>query len=326
MSNPYQDWGVTEEKADTAATSPAPASPPEAPPREKKRSTIGCFVYGCLGVAAMGVLAVVIVAVSAFYFAKGKIAEYTAETPMPLPVVEVNEERVAAVTERIERFVDVVEAKDEPDPTGDVGPDPRGEQPPAEPDAPAAGAPRELVLTADEINLLIASRPELRDRVHITIRDGQVQGQVSIPTDRLPWAEGRYFNATATFDVELRRGVLRVALAAATVKGKPVPAVAVNAIGNRNLAEELADDAEYAEFISRFESIEVRDNEVVLRLRDDAAPAKPPAGSAAPEVDEPEADEPEADEPEAADRAAAADEDGASEDGAGERPAAPNAA
>ncbi len=229
----------------------APMAPPEKKPR-------GCLFWGCLIVAiALGLLLVLAVAggVGGYYFLKGQINAYTEETPAELPVVELSEEQVAEIQSRIEGLQDAVEND---------------------------GETTELVLTADEINALIASNEEFKGKVFVRIEDGQIAGDVSIPTDFLPIGKGRYFNASASFEVSLENGVLVVKLKDATVKGQPLPKEVIDAIAAENLAKDLSQNPELAEKIKRFESIEVRDNKLILR------PRKADLQSEAPAIDLPD--------------------------------------
>ncbi len=92
------------------------------------------------------------------------------------------------------------------------------------PTKPPATPVRELVLTAEEINALIAEEEAFRNRVFISIAEGEITGEISVPTDKfLPGSKGRFLNASATFEVTLEDGVLIVTLSKAEVKGEQVP-------------------------------------------------------------------------------------------------------
>lgn len=270
MSNPYRDWETTtpdNQEGDPQAGSSASHRPPSA-----SRSGWGCFVYGCLGVIAVGVLTVILLGVGAYLFARNQIKQYTSDTPMDVPVVEVDPERVEEINARIERFAAVVDDS-APSEEGDAA-DPGAEQAAGAPsgDAPEGpDPPRELVITADEINLLIASQPELRGRVYVTISDGQILGKVSLPTDDLPLASGRFFNAEAAFNVALQDGQLVVTVADASVKGQPLPQFIMDALASENLADDLYKDPKVRAQLAKFETIEVGQNEIVLVLTQDAA-------------------------------------------------------
>ena len=103
-----------------------------------------------------------------------------------------------------------------------------------------------------------------------------MSGDVSIPTDFLPGGKGRYFNASATFDVSLENDVLVVTLAAADIQGTPVPQHVIDSLGQQNLAEDAQKDPEVAAMLRRFSSLQIDEDRIILTPRaDEAPPAKP---------------------------------------------------
>ncbi|MEM6979208.1 MAG: hypothetical protein AAF539_06025, partial [Planctomycetota bacterium] len=130
----------------------------------------------------------------------------------------------------------------------------------------------ELVLTSDELNALIAGNEQLRGRVFVDIVDGEITGKVSIPTDMLPGGKGRFFNADGRFDVSMQDGVLVVRLVGGSVKGEPIPEPIMEAFAQENLAKELYKNEQNARVLRKFESIEVGEDSILLKLRE---PAKP---------------------------------------------------
>lgn len=212
----------------------------EVKPEKSRGSGKSCLLYGCLFSFLAIVVLIVVVGVVGWRFVSGQVEKYTADAPAELPTVNLSEEEVAAIQERVDTFNEQLE---------------QGE------------SPEDLVLTADEINALIAKEEDLNGRVYVTIQDGQVAGDVSIPTDAIPGGKGRYFNASAAFDVQLNDGWLVVTLVSAEVKGEPVPDEFLQAMANKNLAEDLYDNPEVAETLRRFDSIEIGDGRIILRAK-----------------------------------------------------------
>ncbi|QDV71132.1 hypothetical protein Poly24_48660 [Rosistilla carotiformis] len=195
------------------------------------KSSGSCWLYGCLGSIALLSILVVCGGVGTYWFVNNQIQKYTSETAADLPVVEIGEERLAELESRVGGFKTAVEAE---------------------------STPPELILTADEINAMIAKQDDLRGRVFVKIADGQVEGDVSIPV------AGRFFNGSATFDVNLVDGMLFVNLKAATIKGEPVPDMAIEAIGKENLAKELNTDPDMAKFIKSLDSVRIEGDKIIL--------------------------------------------------------------
>ena len=216
-------------------------------PAAEEKPSRGCL-YGCLAVGALILGTFICGGFAIYFFIAGQVKNYTAETPMELPSVEYSSEQLEELHARIDTVKNAVEE---------------------------AAPSEDLVLTAEEINALINEEEKMKGRAHVDIKDGLVVGDISFPTDGIPGGKGRYFNASADFDVKLERGVLIVTLANAEVKGKPVPDEFMEAMRQENLAKDLYKDPKNAEMISRFESIEIVDDKIILKLKrdeeDDAA-------------------------------------------------------
>lgn len=215
---------------------------------ETEKKPKGCLFYGCL-FGGIALLLMIVLAIGAgiwgYRFLKGEVQSYTAEEPAEIPVVEAAPEQLAELQAQIEQLQKAVES---------------GE--PAE--------ANEIVLTADQINALIASEEDLKGKVFIRIEEGEISGDVSIPADGFPFGEGRFFNASASFEVSYENGELVVTLKDATVKGEEIPEMISEALANENLAEDLNKDPEMVERLERFESIEVREDKLILRLKKSA--------------------------------------------------------
>lgn len=217
----------------------------------------GCFFYGCLAAVLLFLLVIVGGGVGGYFLLKSQVAKYTAEEPASIPVVEATEEEVEEIKARVESAQQASEQ---------------------------GLATEDLVLTADEINALISSSEDLKGKAFIKIRDGQVTGDVSIPTDEIPTGAGRYLNASVTLNVSYENGVLIVTLEDASVKGEPLPEEFVQALRSENLAKDLYSDPDSAEALKRLESVEVLDSKIILKFRKPEA-SVPTGGDSVPEVD-----------------------------------------
>ena len=205
---------------------------------EKKKGS--CLMYGCLIALVVGLLLSVGGGFTGYWFVKRQVSNFTSTEPVELPVVEYSEEELAEIESRVEEFKETVES-------GEV--------------------PGALVLTADDINALIARKEDLKGKLFVTVQDGQISGDVSIPTDFLPGGKGRYVNASATFNVSLDGGVLIVTLADATVRGEKVPQKIIEALAKENLAKDAYKDPKAAEILRRFDSLTIEDDKIILTPR-----------------------------------------------------------
>ena len=202
----------------------------------------GCLL-GCAMASGLICLLVLCAGGGTYWWVSGQVEKYTAEQPVELPVVRYSEEQLNELETRIETFVDAIDQGEIPD--------------------------HDLVLTAEEINALIAQQKEFRGKVFIKINDGQIVGDVSVPTDPIPGGKDRYLNGSATIEASLEGGVLIVTLADAEVNGQPVPSEILDGLSRANLAKELYKDKEVAETMRKFRSLAIEDDKIFLELRRD---------------------------------------------------------
>ncbi|MGB7346571.1 MAG: hypothetical protein WBD20_20285, partial [Pirellulaceae bacterium] len=214
-------------------TQPQYATPPE----NKSR---GCL-WGCLIAAGLMVALFVCAGVGGYWFFTGQVQKYTAEAPLDLPTVEYDADQMAALEARLESFENAV---DTGEPTS-----------------------REMELSADDINALIAKEETLRGKVFVKIEDGKVVGDVSFPTDMIPGGKGRYFNGSATLDASMESGVLIVTLVDAEVNGEKLPQQFIDGMANENLAKDMYKNPENAKTMRRFEDIRIEGDKVIVTLK-----------------------------------------------------------
>jgi hypothetical protein len=176
------------------------------------------------------------------------VEQYTETTPMTLPTVQMSTTEYQQLDKRVTAFTDAVNAR-------------KGTPP--------------LVLTGDEINALIANNPAwkgLKGKVYVTIEGDQIKGKVSIPMDDLAQApglsrlKGRYLNGSAALKVSLANGVLAVTIQSLEAKGQsPSPQVMAQ-LQTINFAQNSAQDPKTQEMIGRFESLEVKDGKITVKV------------------------------------------------------------
>ncbi len=224
--------------------------PPQVLPRQR-----GCFFYGCIIASILALLFVILMAVIAFFgyrMLSKAIDEYTSATPRELPKVQMPDEQLKTLKERVEAFRKAAEA----------------------------GTPNEpLVLTSDDLNALIADKPELKGLIYVKIENDEVKGQVSIPLDKLNFGmvRGRYLNGEADFKASLSDGVLIVTIESVEVNGQKLPDDFIKELRKQNVAKDFYKDEKASETIRKLESLEVKDGKIILKLRakSSAAPDSP---------------------------------------------------
>jgi hypothetical protein len=229
----------------------APKFTPEqyqAPPRQR-----GCFFYGCIIASVLALLMAILIGILAFvgYRAlSGLVNEYTATAPEQLPKVEMAAEQRQALKDRVEAFRKAVNEGKATEP---------------------------LVLTGDDLNVLIEDNAELKGTIFVKIEGDELKGRVSIPLDKLPLPmfKGRYLNGEAALKASFFDGELIVHMEEIEVKGKKPPEDAMKGFRQQNLAKDLFKDPENAKMLRKLESLEIKDGKIIVKVKakSDAAPS-----------------------------------------------------
>lgn len=207
------------------------------PPKPRR----GCFFYGCLA-GTICMVALLALALLGLHQVRRTLNRYTDTRPVQLPSVQLSAAQIEEVQRRLESFMDAAR-------TGRPTPP--------------------LTLTADEINALIATRPDLqalKGRVYVTIENGHLKGQLSVPMDQLglPMLKGRYLNGTGTFAMSLQNGILHIAPAEILVKGQPLPGIYMDKLRQQNLADAVNNDPHASVALNRLQDIQIQDGKIIL--------------------------------------------------------------
>jgi len=209
---------------------------------------------GCGKAFGIGCLSLFILAAAGGFFAYRGVksfvaklaAEYTEAAPATLPSVEISDQDLARLFERVKSFSDAVKSD------GTAG--------------------QELILSARDINALIQKNPAwsaVAGKIYVRIEDDSIHGDASLPLDSigaaLPGAaflKGRWLNGSGSFRVETAAGRLLVFMDSLSVRNRPVPENFMTGIRTKNLAEEATKQPETAALIQKLESIRISDNKL----------------------------------------------------------------
>ncbi|MHB1557171.1 MAG: hypothetical protein ACYC61_06810 [Isosphaeraceae bacterium] len=229
----------------------------------------GCLFYGCLISSILAVLLTIAVGLLFFFmyrWVSGVIDEYTATEPRTLPAVEVTAEKRRTTEERWEQFKDALH---------------RGT------------ATEPLILSAEDVNVLISDRPEFAGKFYVSIEGDRLRSQVSIPLEKLPvfgLTQGRYLNGEAELKAFLRDDILVIVFQSLEVNGKRLPERIMNGLRAQNLASDVHKDRTTAQEIQRLESIEIQDGRIIIKPKQparDGTGASPTGSKGAPDPKEP---------------------------------------
>jgi hypothetical protein len=139
-----------------------------------------------------------------------------------------------------------------------------------------------LVLSGDDLNALIDDNAEAKGMIYVTIEKDELKGRISIPLDKLglPMVKGRYLNGEADLKASLFDGELIVHIDAIEVNGKKPPEQIMTDLRKQNIAKDFTKDARNAAMLRKLESLEIKDGNIILKVRakrsTEAAKAKTP--------------------------------------------------
>ena len=218
----------------------------EAPPRRKG---LGCFARGCLILLVFAiVLAIACFAGmywglhrhSALFYGSYWLAKThsIAQAPKPVPDFSASDQQVQSVWERWQDFEQKARA----------------------------AQPAEIVLSGDDINVLIATSADIRGKVFASAEGNQLRLQVSVPIGGFFGVPGYYFNGDVTIELRGVQSLENPQFSRITINGEKVPTDFLNwKYRSRHLHEYLADQRNAYDI----GTIEIRDGKVILRSRID---------------------------------------------------------
>jgi hypothetical protein len=207
-----------------------------------RKSGPGCLFYGGI-IATVMLLVLILASYLGYRYAQTLIGEFTDSAPAKLPTVTLSSEDMSQLENRLREFKKALD-----------------ERKPSEP----------LTLTADEINALIGTQPELqpfKDHMHFTLEGNQVKAQISFPADHLGLRplRGRYINASGTFRVSLQDGSLDLHAESLSVKGKPLPENLMRHFRAQRFATQPNNDPETRSVLEKLQAIEIKDGKVIVQ-------------------------------------------------------------
>jgi hypothetical protein len=214
-------------------------NPPPLSPRPPAKR--GLLFYGCLTALVLFLVAIVAVVVGTRWAIRTAVNTYTSTSALPLPKAQLTPAEEAALQRKLADFFAGFE---------------RGE----------GGA---LELDGVELNALLAENTDLKDRVSVSIREGQLRGQLSLPLDQTGLAQlkGRWVNGDADLDLGGREGRVWLRIKTLTVNGKVLPGQIQAALANENLVEKAAEDPRTADYLERVENVAVEQDRVVVKFK-----------------------------------------------------------
>jgi len=205
-------------------------------PAKRRR---GCLFYGCLTSSVLA-LFLLIGLLLGLRELRSMVNQFTDSRPVTFPTVTYTPEQRQELDHRLEAFSTAIKAKQAAEP---------------------------LVLTADDLNVLVATAKgaeALRGRFHFAIEGDRLEAEASLPMGELgfPLLKGRHLNATASVTASVQDGRLLITPQTLKAKGKAIPGLYADRLRQQNLAESLAGNPDAATFFNEIQSIEIKDGKI----------------------------------------------------------------
>lgn len=234
---------------------------PSAPASPEKH---GCLFWGCL-TAVILVLLTIGCSYAGYRYVAGKLQQvmetYTTNTPASFPPVAMPDGQRQVILDRADAFRKRFETPPVPDDLGVL-----------------TDQERTLVLTAEELNVLLQKNGELKDRFYVSLDGDAIKARISLPLSELGWKplQGRFLNGEARIVVVLVEGEPHFYLRDVRVKGQPLPEELRAAIEKQDIVNPRAQNQQPQPPPARkLESVEVKDGRLTIVLRKEPnTPAK----------------------------------------------------
>lgn len=209
---------------------------------QPKSSGRGCLFWG--GIIVSVLLTLFLVAIYAGYcYVRHIVYKYTDSKPVIMTTVHLSDAEITNLQTRIQSFGNAIESN------APVGP---------------------LVLTADEINALIARQSPSNGaspvHLYFSFETNRIQAQLSLGLDGIGWRmlKGRYLNGSGDFRVSLHDGRLFLRVKSLSVKGNPLPEQFMQAVRAQNFADGWTNNPDLSQAVGRLQEIKVEDGKLFV--------------------------------------------------------------
>lgn len=122
-----------------------------------------------------------------------------------------------------------------------------------------------IEMTADELNALIASEPDLRGKAHVTIDNDTARLKISVPLDQVRMLRGRYMNAECAVQSSPDGDPSQARITEILMNGKPLGEDVLNWRGPWSFRRFIEDWTSRG----KIKTFEVTDGKVILESRGD---------------------------------------------------------
>jgi hypothetical protein len=164
----------------------------------------------------------------------------TSPTPTELPVASPDQEKIKELGDRISSFQTAINE-----------------------DKPA-----ELILSAQDLNTLIALEPDFASKIYFDIQGDQVSMKGTLPLGSVPGLEGRFLNGTIAMKISLQDQKLVIKPTKIVLDNPDMPGFVqdtiMDSIKKQNLAEEALKEPEFQKWLKTIKDIKVSNGKIII--------------------------------------------------------------
>jgi hypothetical protein len=206
----------------------------DAPPPQRQR--MGCFAKGCLILTVLFVVLLLAIIGGTIYGVRYLRGSYFPATSIQLPPNTSTEREQQLAGEKWYSFEK----------------------------AARANTPAHIEMTADELNALIASEPNLRNKAYVTVNGNVGHLRVSIPLEDVTWLKGHYINGECVVQSSVSGNPAGARITSVVINGHPVSDDALNLqYPPWSLRRYLSNWTEQ----KNLKTFEIRDGKVILETK-----------------------------------------------------------
>gem|GEM_PF-3246429 len=196
---------------------------------EKKKKK-GCFFWGLLGCGGL-ILVVIILVGALLFFVRSKFIKYSSNEPIRIKQVSFLSGEEKDIKEKIEELKSISQ-KD-----------------------------GEFVLTDRDLNLLIASNPQFKERIYVDFENDKINIMFSIPFMK------RYINGDLSGKAIMKDGLLKLEIDRCNVMGFKTPSKELRDKIASSLIEGLENNQEFRKIERKIEHIYLEKQKLYIKFK-----------------------------------------------------------
>ena len=164
----------------------------------------------------------------------------TSPTPTELPVASPDQEKIKGLGDRISSFQTAINENKS----------------------------AELVLSAQDLNTLVALEPDFAGKVYFDIQEDQVSMKGTLPLGTVPGLEGRFLNGTIAMKISLQDQKLVITPTKIVLDNPSMPGFVqdtiMDSLKKQNLAEEALKEPEFQKWLKTIKDIKVSNGKIII--------------------------------------------------------------